>query len=164
LRQSRIESVRVGFRPIVAHGKPVLGRTALPGLFVSTGTYRDGVLMAPLVGSVVAAEVRGDSGVYNPFPVLREEGERYVDDLIGVGIRDIVSFLQEPRGELPYDRAGELRKYLETLFRMAIDTGGDYAALRKEIQNRLQDAPITETMNKIFYEVIAHADTTDQPS
>jgi glycine oxidase len=162
LRESRIEAVRVGFRPIVAHGRPILGKTALPGLFVSTGTYRDGVLLAPLIGAVVAADVCGTSGAVNPFPVLAEERGDRIDALIGVGMRDIVSFLQEPRGELPYDRADQLRKYLETLFRMAIDTDGAYAALRKEIQQRLQEAPLNETMNKIFYEVIAHADVVQR--
>ena len=69
-----------------------------------------------------------------------------------------MAFLQEPRGELPYDRADQLQKYLETLFSMAIEPDGKFAGLRKEIQHRLEDAPLTETMNKIFYDVIAHAE------
>lgn len=158
VREARIESVQVGFRPIVAHGKPIIGRSALPGLFVGTGTYRDGVLMAPMVGKVIAGEFGGSDEVTNPFPVDCGRTKRDFDSLISAGIRDQVAFLQEPRGELPYDRADQLQKYLETLFSMAIEPDGKFAGLRKEIQHRLEDAPLTETMNKIFYDVIAHAE------
>ncbi len=116
VREARIELLSVGFRPIVAHGRPVVGATALPGLSVATGTYRDGVLLAPLIGSLVADQLSAPLGLGqlggtparpNPFPVVTDHGNAVPcrrDDLIERGVRDIVSFLQEPRGELPYER------------------------------------------------------------
>jgi glycine oxidase len=158
IRESRIAQLRVGFRPIAAHGRPIIGTTALPGLSVGTGTYRDGVLMAPLVGAIVAGEITGADGWTNPFPVTIESTTPDRDSLVEMGIRDIVSFLQEPRGELPYDRAEQLRKYVTTLFRMAIDDDSRYFVLRDEIQRRLREAPLNETMHKIFCEVIEYTD------
>jgi glycine oxidase len=161
LRQSRIEALRVGFRPIAAHGRPVLGTTGLPGLSVATGTYRDGVLMAPLVAAVVAGEVTGRTERPNPFPVAGDVHQADPGMLVDVGIRDIVSFLQEPRGELPYDRAEQLRAYVTALFRMAIDDDGRFSPLRDEIRRRLREVPLNETMHGIFRDLADHTDTFD---
>jgi glycine oxidase len=164
LRQSRIESLRVGFRPIAAHGRPVLGKTRLPGLSVATGTYRDGLLMAPLVAAIVAAEVTGRSAQSNPFPVVHDEPAPDPGMLVDVGIRDVVSFLQEPRGELPYDRAEQLRGYITALFHMAIDDDdGRFSPLRDEIRRRLREVPLNETMHGIFRDLADNADTLDPP-
>ena len=70
LRETRIEELRVGYRPIVSHGQPIIGPTRLPGLSVATGTYRDGVLLAPLAGAIVAAAILGEPGPPHPFPPL----------------------------------------------------------------------------------------------
>lgn len=46
-----------GVRPLSADGLPVAGRTAMAGLSVATGTYRNGVLLAPLMADTIAAEL-----------------------------------------------------------------------------------------------------------
>jgi glycine oxidase len=44
-----------GFRPRAADGLPVLGSTAeVEGLFYATGHYRNGILLAPITGKVIA--------------------------------------------------------------------------------------------------------------
>lgn len=44
-----------GFRPRSADGLPVLGPTAeIEGLFYATGHYRNGILLAPITGKVIA--------------------------------------------------------------------------------------------------------------
>jgi glycine oxidase len=48
-----------GLRPGTPDGLPVIGPGALPGLFHATGLYRNGILMGPLVGEIVAGLVRG---------------------------------------------------------------------------------------------------------
>lgn len=48
-----IREVRVGLRPAMADGLPAIGRVA-PGVFVATGHYRNGILLAPLTADVVA--------------------------------------------------------------------------------------------------------------
>jgi glycine/D-amino acid oxidase-like deaminating enzyme len=38
-----------GLRPMSPDGLPLLGRTALAGLFVAAGQYRNGILFAPAI-------------------------------------------------------------------------------------------------------------------
>ncbi|MEI9950381.1 MAG: hypothetical protein WDO74_15715 [Pseudomonadota bacterium] len=38
---------------------PLLGRTQIPGLFLSTGHYRNGILLAPISAEIVRAAVLG---------------------------------------------------------------------------------------------------------
>ena len=44
-----------GFRPGTPDNLPIAGRTALAGLSVATGHYRNGVLLAPLTGRAVSS-------------------------------------------------------------------------------------------------------------
>ncbi len=158
MRETRVEEVRFGYRPIASHGRPVVGETSLRGLSVATGTYRDGMLMAPLLGAIVAGGVTGIDGVVNPFPVGEVGVPPAPDSLVDVGVRDIIAFLHEPRGELPYDRAEQLRKYVTTLFRMAVEENGQYSALREEVRDRLRRTPLNETMHTVFRDIIDQAD------
>ncbi|KJY29749.1 glycine oxidase, partial [Streptomyces katrae] len=45
---------RAGLRPCSPDNAPLLGPTGLPGLHLSTGHYRNGVLLTPLTGDVMA--------------------------------------------------------------------------------------------------------------
>jgi glycine oxidase len=45
----------VRWRPGTPDNAPLLGRSALPGLVLATGHYRNGVLLAPITGEVIAA-------------------------------------------------------------------------------------------------------------
>ncbi len=163
VRESRIEELRVGYRPIASHGQPIIGATDLPGLSVATGTYRDGVLMAPLIGSIVAAAVLGEHEPFNPFPPSFKPAVVDRISLVDVGIRDIIAFLHEPRGELPYERAEQLRKYVTTLFHLAFEDNDGYAALRDHVEAQLQRAPLNETMHTIFRDIVKDADEPKLP-
>lgn len=46
-----------GFRPGPAHHLPVIGKTDIPGLFGAAGLYRNGILLTPLTGELVARAV-----------------------------------------------------------------------------------------------------------
>lgn len=49
-----------GLRPATPDGLPVLGATAVPGYFVATGHFRNGILLAPVTARLLAALVRGE--------------------------------------------------------------------------------------------------------
>lgn len=55
-----------GLRPRSTDDAPVLGETALPGLFVASGQFRNGILFAPAVAESVACLVAGKP---SPIPV-----------------------------------------------------------------------------------------------
>lgn len=53
--------VRVGFRPATPDHRPIIGASVrLPGLVFATGHYRNGVLLAPLTGELVAKAIAGE--------------------------------------------------------------------------------------------------------
>jgi glycine oxidase len=161
IRCSAIEELRVGFRPITALRRPLVGNTRLPGLSIATGTYRNGILMAPLVSNLVAAEIMGqEPATENIFSSAapRKQGGLSMAKLADIGIRDIIAFLHEPRGALPYNRAEELEKYVRVLFEMSVLDAPRHDALRDEMRRRLETSPLNETMHKLFYEVVAHAE------
>jgi glycine oxidase len=73
LRDATIEDIRFGLRPICGNGAPLIGRTALAGLSLATGTFRTGIVMAPLIARLVADELTGrESATPNPWPVHRD--------------------------------------------------------------------------------------------
>lgn len=157
IRTSRIEQIRVGFRPIAAFKRPLVGQTRVPNLYIATGTYRNGVLMAPLVAAMIASELGLCVSPYqgNPFSVLTEQKQNGwdVERLLDVGVRDLVAFIQEPRSPLPYSRARELETYLRTLLQAAVYQDASGESLHAMIQSRLKEAPFNETVHKLFYEV-----------
>ena len=48
-----------GLRPATPDGLPVIGATAIPGVYYATGHYRNGVLLAPITASIIADLIEG---------------------------------------------------------------------------------------------------------
>lgn len=57
---------RVGNRPVSLDGFPLVGWTSVPGLYVLSGTYRDGFHAAPALAAHAAAELAGSPGLFGP--------------------------------------------------------------------------------------------------
>lgn len=66
----------VGLRPGTPDGLPFLGPTPLAGLFLATGHYRNGILLAPATARAVADAVEGKpSTELQPFSIERLHAE-----------------------------------------------------------------------------------------
>ena len=52
---------RAGLRPGTPDNLPVIGPTAIPGLYLATGHYRNGILLAPFTARAIAAMVTGEA-------------------------------------------------------------------------------------------------------
>lgn len=61
LASASIQETWAGLRPGSPDGLPILGETALPGYFVASGHFRDGILLAPGTARVLAGMIVGDS-------------------------------------------------------------------------------------------------------
>ena len=61
LRDAKILEDWAGLRPGTPDALPILGATATPGYYVSTGHFRDGILLAPITAQVMAAVIDGRS-------------------------------------------------------------------------------------------------------
>lgn len=56
-----IEQVMVGNRPVPLDGFPLLGEVGLAGLWMMTGTYRDGLHQSPLLAAELTARILGEA-------------------------------------------------------------------------------------------------------
>jgi len=92
LYRSNLLSTRTGNRPVSADGFPLVGETSIDGLYVLSGTYRDGFHKSPVLGEMMAEEILGEDPTwehdYQPERNLirttnvEESMKVYVDHLI----------------------------------------------------------------------------------
>jgi glycine oxidase len=73
LRDARILEDWAGLRPGTPDALPVLGETAIPGYYVATGHFRDGILLAPITAEVMVAVIEARRPEYDlrPFSPAR---------------------------------------------------------------------------------------------
>jgi len=60
LGQARILEDWAGLRPATPDKLPIMGATSIAGYFISTGHYRDGIMLAPLTAKLMAQLIRGE--------------------------------------------------------------------------------------------------------
>ncbi|WP_411110444.1 NAD(P)/FAD-dependent oxidoreductase [Streptomyces sp. c-19] len=60
LWNSDVTKVQVGNRPVSMDGFPLLGEGGMQGLWIMTGTYRDGLHLSPLLARDFAARILGE--------------------------------------------------------------------------------------------------------
>jgi glycine oxidase len=73
LRNAKILEDWAGLRPGTPDSLPILGATATPGYYVATGHFRDGILLAPITGRVMAEVITETNCQYDlePFSAAR---------------------------------------------------------------------------------------------
>jgi glycine oxidase len=59
IAKGRISSMITGNRPVSADAFPLIGRLDLAGLFIATGTYREGIHLSPVIADYVCDLVMG---------------------------------------------------------------------------------------------------------
>lgn len=68
LAQARQHEAWAGLRPGTPDNLPLLGPTSIPGYFVATGHYRDGILLAPATArALTAAIMHNDTAIITGF-------------------------------------------------------------------------------------------------
>ena len=65
LAEARIHEDWAGLRPATPDELPILGETRLKGYFVSTGHFRDGILLAPITAEVMTDTILGKAPEYD---------------------------------------------------------------------------------------------------
>jgi glycine oxidase len=71
LRHWKIDERWAGLRPASPDGLPLLGPTAVAGLFLASGQYRNGILLAPAVGEILSRFVLERGGDFDAFDPRR---------------------------------------------------------------------------------------------
>ncbi|GCL70971.1 glycine oxidase ThiO [Paenibacillus naphthalenovorans] len=78
IEEAEFISSWAGLRPGTRDGLPYLGETSeLPGLIFATGHYRNGILLAPVTGRIVAQIAAGDKPLEDlkPFSPMRDSAK-----------------------------------------------------------------------------------------
>src|SRR5262249_34676958 len=65
LQDGRVLEAWAGLRPGTPDGLQILGGTSIPGYYVATGHFRDGILLAPITAQLVAQTVRKQKLAYD---------------------------------------------------------------------------------------------------
>ncbi|MGB0006613.1 MAG: glycine oxidase ThiO [Candidatus Sulfotelmatobacter sp.] len=65
LRNAKILEDWAGLRPGTPDALPILGATSMPGYYVATGHFRDGILLAPVTARVMAQVMDGRNPDYD---------------------------------------------------------------------------------------------------
>jgi glycine oxidase len=65
LKRAEVLEVWAGLRPGTPDGLPILGATKTRGYFIATGHFRDGILLAPVTGQVMAELICGERPSYD---------------------------------------------------------------------------------------------------
>lgn len=68
LANARILEDWAGLRPATPDALPILGATRVPGYFVATGHFRDGILLTPVTARAMAQAVSGERCAYDLQP------------------------------------------------------------------------------------------------
>jgi hypothetical protein len=128
-----------------------VGTTSIEGLYVATGTYRNGVLLAPLIADAIAEAMSGR----DVHPLLtatstRAQPTRSPAEVLRDGLRDYAALVQDPDG--PPLRP-ELPRLLETLGLLAFDDADNATELRRQVLELLTAFPLVEMVPEAVIEV-----------
>lgn len=158
LRVAEITRISHGARPLTADGHPLIGTTELAGLLIATGTYRNGVLLAPAIADVICAQLTGetvDAELSNPFgPTdrIRAGAPSQQRHIIDRGATHLVSTLLDPGGHLPYERQRELVSFIGGLLAIALTDDAQVIGQRNRARALLCALPQNEAIVQMFYE------------
>jgi glycine oxidase len=60
ISEMELSEISAGLRPALRDHLPAIGPTAVEGLFLATGHYRHGVLLAPVTARLLADALKGE--------------------------------------------------------------------------------------------------------
>jgi glycine oxidase len=142
-----------GQRPLPVDGQPIAGRTALAGLSVATGTYRNGVLLAPLLADAVAASLDGTGpAALSPQRIIPEVD---VLTLLRRGLSELVDHWRHDDAARWHER---LTPLLGRMADLAFGPEPAAAAGRRRIADFLQTHGRPEMVPEAVIELIEGAD------
>jgi len=103
IHASLMLSMATGSRPVSSDCFPLLGATPVPGLFIATGTFRDGIQLSPLLAQHIAdVMLGGENSFRNPFhPERRPIWNLTIDDAVSLCTSHYLGVFYENGCHLP---------------------------------------------------------------
>lgn len=146
-----------GHRPLPVDGLPIAGRTAFPGLSIATGTYRNGVLLAPLLADMVACELDGGS----PDAIFSPRREVVPADPLAIldeGIGDLTELLRTS------EWSDRLQSLLHALLRIALGKRDGSSSTGEGLRELLAAYGRSEMIPEALVELMQHFDVGPPPN
>ena len=124
-----IERLLKGNRPITLDGFPLIGSLAVAGLYLMTGTYRDGFHSAPLLAIHMANEIAGLPGKISPLfePSRRPIESRTKEQSIDEFVQHSIAMWYESGADAPFSTNKLTDLYREQAIRQYDELCIDYA-------------------------------------
>ncbi|GAA2682752.1 Glycine/D-amino acid oxidase (deaminating) [Actinosynnema pretiosum] len=120
-----------GNRPVTLDGFPMIGWLPVAGLYLMTGTYRDGFHCAPLLAEHVANELQGKPGTIDPMftptraPIATRTIEHSIDEYVE---HNLAAWFETGAEAAPQMTTAQIAEYYRTRCVQAYDQLGiDYA-------------------------------------
>jgi glycine oxidase len=148
-----------GRRPLPIDGLPIVGRTALTGLSVATGTYRNGILLAPLIADAVMASLNG-SGPEALSP-RRVAPEVDVLALLRRGLSELIDHWRHDDSNPWHERLSPL---LYQMTDLAFGTGPAITTRRRRTAEFLRSHGRPEMVPEAVIELIGETGTQNKNS
>lgn len=142
-----------GLRPLPIDGRPICGRTRLPGLSVVTGTYRNGLLLAPYLADQLLLEL--DGGPMEPaLTPTRHSVTQPPLEVFRLGAGDLAELFRQPEWT---DRISDVLRALAALALAPNET----ADARQALVDVLGRYGRTEMLPEALIELLQHRDHGD---
>lgn len=154
LKLANLQSVTHGSRPLASDHYPLIGKTDVPHLYIATGTYRNGILMAPLVAQLVTdAVLDHEATFHHHFSPERSTDfvsiiEANKAKIFENSIKEYIELLHEPGGYLPYANAKEAEIVMSRLIQATLLNEHNETGMF--IRDMFNQYPIAEIWPEIF--------------
>lgn len=130
IARHHVEQFLSGNRPVTLDGFPLIGWLPISGLYLMTGTYRDGFHCAPLLATHVANELQGKPGMIDPRfkpvrePIVARTMEQSIDDYVQ---HNLAAWFETSAEAAPQMTTTQLANYYRVLVAQLYDELGiDY--------------------------------------
>lgn len=124
LVDGRVEKIYVGNRPVPLDGFPLLGEAGVDGLWMMTGTYRDGLHQSPLLAHDFAARLTGgtydtDLDIFTPVRAPIQAMSR--EECLEAAVQHTLALGYEHDWGIPVDWPPVIEEHLRRLYREALE-------------------------------------------
>jgi glycine oxidase len=124
LVNGRIERILVGNRPVPLDGFPLIGEAGVEGLWMMSGTYRDGLHQSPLLAREMAARILGlpydhDLDVFTPVRMPIQSLTR--EDCVETAVRHTLAVGYEHDWRIPEDWPDMIEEQLRRAYAETLD-------------------------------------------
>jgi glycine/D-amino acid oxidase-like deaminating enzyme len=155
LWKAGLHRIQVGNRPVAVDGYPLLGETDLAGLWLMTGTYRDGLHLSPLLAREFAAQLAGRPAEVDldPFrPVRAPLQPTGRDEIVEMAVTHMLATGFEYDWHIPVEWPHMISNHLRLAFARFADDLDEQYTPPPEILAKARVSPPLVKLLRDFYE------------